>query len=289
MSRVLLVTGASSGIGRDVALRAARDGDDLVLLARGEGPLKATADACSAAGASSTTVLPTDVGDEDAVAAAFAEVDRRYGRIDAVAHCAGVAAYGRVEDVPPEVFLGVVRTNLWGSVNIARESMTRMRAQGRGSLVLVGSVVGHLAVPKMTPYVVSKWAVRSLARQLQLENRDARDVHVSYVAPGGVDTPIYGRSASYTGHAGKPPPPVASAEHVGGVVHRRLWSPRPRTQTGLLNDVMRMGFTVVPWAYDRMVGPLFALLATDRRAEKAPTPGNVLTPVEADATTEDGR
>ena len=206
-----------------------------------------------------------------------------------MAHCAGVAAYGRTEDVPLEVFEGVLRTNLWGSVLVARQAVTRMRREGHGSLVLAGSVVGHLAVPTMTPYVVSKWGVRSLARQLQLENQDVPGLHVSYVAPGGVETPIYGRAANVLGRPGSPPPPVASAEHVGRVVLRRIERPRRRTQTGLLNDVMRIGFSGLPWVYDRLIGPMFAALATDRDGRTDPTAGNVLQPVEADATREDHR
>lgn len=282
MTRVLLVTGASSGIGRAVALGAAAAGDHLVLLARARGPLDAVAVDCGAAGAASVLTVSADVGDESAVAEAFAAIDERHGRLDAVAHCAGVASYGRAEEIPLDVFAGVLRTNLWGSVTVAREAVVRMRRQGQGSIVLVGSVVGHLAVPTMTPYVVSKWAVRALARQLQLENGDVSGLHVSYVAPGGVDTPIYGRAATYTGRAGAPPPPVATAEHVGRVVLRRLERPRARTQTGLLNDVMRLGFSGLPWVYDRLIGPSFGALATNRDKPRGPTSGNVLEPVEAD-------
>ncbi len=289
MSRVLLITGASSGIGKATALGAAEAGDHLVLLARAPGPLEDTALECEKAGAASVMVLPTDVGDDDAVASAFLAIDRRHGQIDAVVHSAGVVSYGRTEEVPREVFEGVLRTNLFGSVNVARHSVTRMRQQGHGNLVLIGSVIGHLAVPTMTPYTVSKWGVRALARQLKLENQDIADLHISYVAPGGVDTPIYGRSADYTGKPGSPPPPVASAEHVGRVILKRLDDPKPHTQTGLLNGAMRFGFTAMPWAFDRLIGPMFAILATDRKGHKEPTTGNVLHPIEEDAVDEESR
>ena len=275
-SRVILVTGASSGIGRAAARQAASRGDHLVLAARDELTLKETAVECDVAGAASTLVVPTDVGDDEAVAACVRQALDRHGRLDGVAHCAGVVAYGRIEDVPPEVFEGVLRTNLLGSVNVARHVIPVLRDQGRGGLVLVGSIVGHLGVPGMSPYVISKWGVRALARQLQLENRDESDVSVSLVSPGGVLTPIYEQAANYSGWAGRPPPPVDSPEKVASVVLDRIDNPRKRTQVGLANNVMRFGFTFMPGVYDLFVGPLFRLAANDLTRPLPPVVGNVL-------------
>jgi NAD(P)-dependent dehydrogenase (short-subunit alcohol dehydrogenase family) len=274
--RVILVTGASSGIGRAAARQAASRGDHLVLAARDERTLKETAAECDAAGAASTLVVPMDVGDDDAVASCVRQVLDRHGRLDGVAHSAGVVAYGRIEDVPPEVFEGVLRTNLLGSVNIARHVVPVFRRQGRGALVLVGSIVGHLGVPGMSPYVISKWGVRALARQLQLENRDESEVSVSLVSPGGVLTPIYEQAANYSGWAGRPPPPVDSPEKVAKVVLDRIDHPRNRTQVGLANNVMRLGFTVMPGVYDLLVGPLYRLAANDLTRSIPPVAGNVL-------------
>jgi NAD(P)-dependent dehydrogenase (short-subunit alcohol dehydrogenase family) len=274
--RVLVVTGASSGIGRSVALQASEVGDHLVLVARDEGSLKQVADECVVAGAASTTVLPTDVGDDQQVAATVNRTLDRHGRIDGVAHVAGVVAYGRVEDVPPEVFEGVMRTNLLGSANLARHVVPVLRKQERGALVLVGSVVGHLTVPEMSAYVVSKWGVRSLAHHLQLENRDIGEVSISYVAPGGVLTPIYEQAANYSGWAGRPPPPVDEPAKIARVIIERMDHPRKRTQVGLANDIMRFGFTFMPGVYDTLVGPLVGLATKDLTRSAPPGPGNVL-------------
>ncbi len=273
---VLVVTGASSGIGRAAARQAASRGDHLVLVARDEVTLKETAVECDAAGAASTMVVPTDVGDDEAVAACVQQVLDRHGRIDAVAHCAGVVAYGRTEDVPAEVFDGVLRTNLIGSVNLARQVIPVLRDQQDGALVLVGSVIGHIGAPGMTPYVLSKWGVRALARQLQLENRDVPGVSVSYIAPGGVLTPIYEQAANYNGWAGRPPPPVDSPEKVAKVVLARIEHPRHRTQVGPGNNIIRFGFSALPPVYDALVGPLFRFVATDLTKPLEPVSGNVL-------------
>ena len=274
--RVIVVTGASSGIGLAVAQQAAGQGDHVVLVARDEATLDMAAKECERAGAASTLVIPTDVGDDDAVQRCIAQVLDRHGHLDAVVNSAGVVAYGRAEEVPREVFDGVLQTNLIGSMNVARHVLPVLREQGRGSLVLVGSVIGHIAAPLMTPYAVSKWGVRALARQLQIENRDAGDVHISYVAPGGVVTPIYEQAGNYAGWAGRPPPPAVSPERVAKVVHERLEHPRKRSQVGPANDVMRLGFSALPGLFDVLVGPLFKLAALDATRPLSAHAGNVL-------------
>jgi NAD(P)-dependent dehydrogenase (short-subunit alcohol dehydrogenase family) len=276
--RVLLVTGASSGIGRAVAERAAGRGDALVLVAREPGALQVVGDRCRVLGAADVVVEPADVGDDDAVARLVEAVLGRHERIDAVVHAAGVVAYGRLEDVPADVFDGVIRTNVSGTANLARHVVPVLRAQRQGHLLLIGSVLGDVAAPLMTPYAVSKWAVRALGRQLHLENRDLPGVHVSVVSPGSVDTPIYELAGNYLGFQGRPPPPVTTPERVATVVLGVLDRPRPRRQVGLGNDVMRAGFTALPAVYDALVGPLFAVAAVDRTTPVPHGPGAVLSP-----------
>jgi hypothetical protein len=102
---------------------------------------------------------------------------------------------------------------------------------------------------------------------------------VSLVSPGAELTPIYEQAANYSGWAGRPPPPVDSAEKVAKVVLARLDRPRKRTQVGLANNLMRFGFTVLPGVYDALVGPLFRFAATDLTRPQPPVAGNVLHPV----------
>ena len=274
--RVIVVTGASSGIGLAVVQRAAAAGDHIVLVARDQSSLELAAKECDRAGAASTMVVPTDVGDDAAVQRCLAQVVDRHGRVDAVVNSAGVVAYGKADEVPPEVFDGVIRTNLTGSMNVARHALPLLREQGQGSLVLIGSVLGHIAAPFMTPYAVSKWGVRSLARQLQIENRDARGLHIDYIAPGGVVTPIYEQAANYAGWAGRPPPPAVSPDRVAKVILERLDDPRKRTQVGPANDFMRLGFSLLPGVYDAIVSPLLKVAAMDATKPLSPHAGNVL-------------
>lgn len=274
--RVVLVTGASSGIGEATALAAATRGDHVVLLARGHAPLARVADLCAGAGAASALVLPTDVADDAAVADAVAAVVAEHGRIDLVVCNAGVVAYGRIEDVPAEVFDRVLATNLHGPVNVARHVLPVLRDQEAGSLVLVGSLIGHLAVPDMAAYVLSKWGVRALVRQLRVDNRDRPGLRFGYVAPGGVDTPIYEQAATYGDSVGMPPFPVVSPEAVARRVLTVADGGWHRSQVGLANDVIRLGFSALPVVYDALVNPLFAVFAQDLTRPVVRGPGNVL-------------
>nr|WP_284289687.1 SDR family NAD(P)-dependent oxidoreductase [Angustibacter aerolatus] len=253
----VLVTGASSGIGLATAHLLAGQGHRLALLARGAGPLAEAAAQCREPGRPTCSSLPVDVRDAEAVTAAVERTRARLGPLDVVIQCAGVAGYGRFEEVPAEVFEGVIATNLFGAANVARSVLPAMRAADHGTLVIVGSVVGNMAVPQMSPYVVSKWGIRSLVRHLQIEQRDRKGVRVSLVTPGGVDTPIYDLAATSSGYLGQPPPPVVTPQTVARKIVGALPDPPRRIDVGVANPLMSLGFTLLPRVFDAIVSPLF--------------------------------
>jgi short-subunit dehydrogenase len=275
----VLIVGASSGIGRAVAQQMAAAGDRLVLASRGKIALQRVAQECLDAGAASVSTRPVDVRDAEAVNRVIADSDTELGGLDIVLHSSGVVAYGRFEDIPTEVFDAVLATNINGAANVARAALPVLRSQRRGHLILVGSILGNIAVPNMTPYVLSKYAVRSLGRQLALENRDLPGLHISVVSPGSVDTPIYRQAANYLGHGGRPPAPVDPADRVAKAIVKLAERPRDRMSVGRANPLMRLGFTFLPSVFDVAVGPLFRLAAM-KPGKQAPTTGNVLAPVE---------
>jgi NAD(P)-dependent dehydrogenase (short-subunit alcohol dehydrogenase family) len=272
--QVALVTGASSGIGRATAIQLAGRGARLVLVARGRESLEAAATEALAAGAQAALVRPADVTDEDAVQAAVDDAVTEFGHLDVVVHAAQVMAYGRIEDVPREVYEQVVDVALHGTAVVARVVLPLFRKQGAGHLVVVNSLLGNIATPLLGSYVAAKWGQLGLIRVLQQETRDEPGISVSAVQPGGVDTPIYVQAASWTGSTGRPPPPVYSPQRVARAVLSTLDRPRRIVQAGLFNHVITAGFRLVPGVFDVLVGPLLQRMAI-ADDDVPPTEGNV--------------
>jgi NAD(P)-dependent dehydrogenase (short-subunit alcohol dehydrogenase family) len=272
--QTVLITGASSGIGRATAVELARRGAQLVLVARGDEPLADTAGEAHAAGAAAAIVCPADVLDEDAFRAAVETAVDRFGRLDAVIHAAQVMAYGTIEQLPRKVFERVVETAVHGTASVARVVLPVFRKQGAGHLAVVNSLLGNVAAPLMGSYVAAKWGQLGLVRVLQMEVRDAPGVSVSAVQPGGVNTPIYFQGASWTGSTGRPPPPVYSPQRVARTVLSTLDRPRRMVQAGLFNPLITAGFRLLPGVYDYLVGPLLQRMAI-ADDDVPPTEGNV--------------
>ncbi|GAA4717667.1 SDR family oxidoreductase [Pedococcus ginsenosidimutans] len=274
--RTVLVTGASSGIGRATALQLADDGADLVLLSRSATALADVQSLCEARGVRAVVTV-ADVSDRRAVEAAFEEAQRQLGALDGVVHSAAALAYGRFEDVPPEVFDQAVRTTLLGTANVARCALAAFGASGGGSLVVLGSLLGKISTPYMSSYVTAKWGVHGLVRTLQIEARSTPGTHVSLIWPGGVDTPVYSQAGTYLERHGRPPPPVDPPEKVAHAVVRALWHPRREAPVGVANRVVVAGFRLLPAVFDVLVTPLMKAGGLSRD-EALDSPGNVLAP-----------
>ena len=273
-ARTVLITGASSGIGRATAMELAGRGDRLVLLARGEGPLEDTAAEARAAGAAEVVVAPADVNDEAALRKVVEDAVARWGRLDAVVHAAQVMAYGRIEELPADVFEAVVDTSLHGTANLARVVLPHYRQEGRGSLLVLTSLLASVTTPWLGAYVAAKWGQMGLVRVLQQENRDVPGIAISTVSPGGVDTPIYYKGASYLGSTGRPPLPVYTPQRVARKVVATLDRPERQVHAGFANPVFVLGFRLFPGLYDAMIGPVMRVMGI-AKDHVAPTTGNV--------------
>ncbi|GAB2662464.1 SDR family oxidoreductase [Kribbella swartbergensis] len=272
---MVLVVGASSGIGRATARRLAGAQGRLALTGRSTARLDEAAVECREAGAADVLLLPMDVSDSAAVDRAVKDTVAAYGRIDAIVHCAAVLAFGRFEDIPAAVFDRVVDTNLRGTANVARAGLRQFRAQGKGCLVIVSSVLGKVTIPYSSPYVTSKWAVHGFARVLRLEARQLPGVEVTLVSPGSVDTPIYARAARYFGRPGRPIPPVYDVERVAVRIVRAIERPRRETTVGLISHLEVGLYRLLPGVFERLVGPIVRFFGFERRQRTAPDPGNV--------------
>jgi NAD(P)-dependent dehydrogenase (short-subunit alcohol dehydrogenase family) len=179
---VVVITGASSGIGRAAAYLFADEGSRLVLAARAERPLNDVAAECERRGTRAAAV-PTDVRDEDAVERLAQAAVERFGRLDVWVSGAGVMAYGHFEEVPAEIFRAVIETNLLGQVHGARSALRRFREQHSGVLINMSSVWGRVSAPDVSAYVTSKFAVRAFSECLRQGLRAEPNIDVATMLP----------------------------------------------------------------------------------------------------------
>ncbi len=281
LGRTIVVTGASSGVGRGVALALAQRGANLVLAARRTEALEALAVEVQALGVAAL-VVPTDVADVAQVNALAEQAEQRFGRIDGWINNAGVVAVGRFEEIPLDDHLRLLDTNVKGVVIGTHLAMQRFRRQGYGRLVNVASVDGEIPHAYQASYSASKAAVLSLGRVLQQELRRGRqpNIQLSTVLPWALDTPIWGHAATYTGHRPDLPTKDAPDKAVQAIV-RALLQPQKEITVGYKAKMAYWGHRLAPELNERFTADAVQRAEIDWNSVKADTSGNLQQPDQA--------
>ena len=210
-----LVTGASSGIGRAAALALAEEGAAVALVALPGSELEDAARECRGRGAR-TVVVGIDVGDPDAVEAAFVRAHSELGPVEAVFNNAGISMVVALTETSDEQWERVVRTNLSGSFYVARAAARAMVPRRRGAIVNTASELALIGEAGYAAYTATKGAILSMTRPMAAELAP-HGVRVNAVCPGATDTPLL--RAEY---AGAPDPAAAKAEGEGSIALGRL-------------------------------------------------------------------
>lgn len=208
--RVIVITGASSGIGAACAVAFVEKGAKVVLAARRTERLAALVDQVEAIGSEALAVA-TDVTDEDAVANLFAETLARFGTVDVLINNAGIADSTPAELTDLALWRRVIDTNLTSAFLCARSAIPIMRAQGRGRIINVGSISAKVPRKDSPAYTASKWGLAGLTRALAVDCR-ADNIAVSAFHPGIVATELGG------GPSTKPAEMTARAEDAAGII-----------------------------------------------------------------------
>jgi short-subunit dehydrogenase len=276
---VVVITGASSGIGRATAHAFARKGASLTLAARRADLLERTAEECRRLGAE-VLAVPLDVADEQAVRELARAAVERFGRIDVWVNNASVGLWGRLEDIPMDDIRRLIDVNLFGYVHGARAVLPLFRAQGSGRLINVGSMVSRVPAPFAAPYVMSKHAVRGLGAVLrqELAADGVKGVGVSTVMPATIDTPFFEHSANYVGRALRAMPPVYTPERVARTIVNCARVPRREVFVGNTARVAAQQHKLAPATTERMMTSAVKRLHLYRRAQP-PTAGNLHQPL----------
>lgn len=276
---VVVITGASSGIGRATALHLAHKGARLVLAARGEKVLQALAKECRKRGGNAIAI-PTDVTDAKAVEALASRAVAEFGRLDAWVNNAAVSVFGRLTEIPLQDFKRVLDVNVNGYVHGARAALPYMQAQGSGVLVNVASIVGEIAQPYTAAYSMSKAAVRALGVSLRSELLldGMTGVKVCTILPAAIDTPFFQHAANHTGRRVVAMPPVYTAARVARTITDVLQRPRREAVVGPAGRYMVLKHRLLPGLIENVMAVQVDKTHLSRKRAAQDSSGNLYQP-----------
>ncbi|HEX4345607.1 MAG TPA: SDR family oxidoreductase [Solirubrobacteraceae bacterium] len=249
--QVVVVTGASGGIGRAIAHAFAKRGANLGLLARGQPGLDNAAEEVRSLGGQAI-VIPTDVTDPEQVEAAADAVEARFGAIDVWVNDAMATVFARVLDTDPQEFKRATEVTYLGTVYGTMTALRRMTARDRGMIVQVGSALAYRAIPLQAAYCGAKFAIRGFTDSIRTELlADHSNVRLTMVQLPGVNSTQFNWCRSKLRRHPMPVPPIyqpeipAEAVYWAAQHHRReLWVGYPTVQAILGNKL-------APWLADR--------------------------------------
>ena len=216
--QVIVITGASSGIGLTTARAAAKRGAKLVLAARNEDALREIVEEINAAGGAAVHAV-ADVGREEDVRRIAETAEQHFGGFDTWVNNAGVSIYGNMLDVSNEDHRQLFETNFWGVVYGSQVAARHLKQRGGGALINVGSTLSDRAVPVQGMYSATKHAVKGFTDAFRMElEREGAPVSVTLVKPSAIDTPFTRHAKNYMEQEPSLPPPVYAPEVVAEVI-----------------------------------------------------------------------
>jgi short-subunit dehydrogenase len=273
--QVIVITGASSGIGLTTAEMAASRGARVVLNARNDGDLHGAVERIRQRGGAAIAV-PGDVADDEAMDLLAQRATDAFGTIDTWVNNAGIGMYGRLWEMPMADKRRLFDVNFWGVVNGCRTAVRHLRANG-GAIINIGSVTSERAVPLLGIYGASKFAVKGYTDALRMEVDEAGwPIAVTLVKPASINTPFIEHARNYMRQEPEFAPPVYAPEAVARAILRCAERPTREIVIGGGGRMMTLAETIAPRLTDRyMERTMFREQQTD---ERAPAPDSLYEP-----------
>jgi short-subunit dehydrogenase len=257
--QVILITGATSGIGLATARMAAEKGAKLVLVARNESALRKLTEEITSNGGEAV-YFTADVADEAALRQAAEKAKETFGRIDTWVNNAGGSIYGQITDVPTVDLRRLFETNFWGVVNGSRIAVENMCVEG-GAIINLGSEVSDSPIPLQGIYSASKHAVKGFTDSLRMElEADHFPISVTLIKPAAINTPFAENAKNYLSYEPQLPQPLYTPELVAeAILHCAEHKTRDmfvggmaKIQASITNLAPRLDDKLKEWSMDSM-------------------------------------
>ena len=277
-NKTIVITGASSGVGRAAALEFAKHKATIFLAARGKKALYSTAEECKEWGAEAVAVVADVTNAADIKKLSEAAIEKS-GKIDVWINNAGVLAAGEFDKTPVHIHTQVIETNLIGYVHGAHAAVSQFVKQGYGTLINNISVGGWMPVPFGVGYSASKYGIRGFSEALRGELSKYKDIHVCDLFPAFLDTPGTQHAGNYTGVILKPAPPVYDPQNVAKAMVKLALHPKDGTTIGSVATLLRLAHFISPKLTRNFTG-LFMRTYFNNAEEATPSTGNLFEPVE---------
>lgn len=271
--QVVVVFGASSGIGRATALRFAKKGAKLVISARSEDALDDLVREINAMGGEAYS-CPADATVFGEVQAVADFTVRQYGRIDTWAHVAGVGIYGKFWEISPVEFEQCVQINLMGQVYGAMAALPHLKAQKGAALIQVSSVESQIGMPYQSAYAAAKHGMRGYLDVLRIElEHDDIPISVTNIMPASINTPFFSNAATKLGVQPRAMPPVYEPEDVARAIVDAACKPRRDVIVGGAGVMMVWMKRLMPRLADKMLlrSAFKAQLSRQPKSESSPS------------------
>ncbi|MCI0752580.1 SDR family oxidoreductase [Teichococcus vastitatis] len=265
---VIVITGGSSGIGLCAALRFAREGWSVGLIARGEPALQSALEQVRAAGALGCYAV-ADVASPAALEQAAAEIESKLGPIRAWVNGAGISVYASFIDMTEEEYARVTAVTYLGQVHGTRSALKRMRQRNQGNIVNVGSAVAMRAMPLQSAYCAAKYAVAGFTEAIRSELiHENSAVQIGIVHPPSTNTPFFNHALSKLKEGvPRPPPPVYQPEIVADAIYLAVTTGRREVKVTGETVAFAIANTLAPGLVDWAAGKFGPAMQASHKEE----------------------